>query len=171
MRLKERNKELERLILITIKSGNTLFCLFRLIVAILLVVIIMYKKISVFVLGLSILFCGFKLEQREFSYEYEIVLNSNENKDVIKGYLYKEQLIDEYNNLIANLDESLITNAVINNIDMFSFDDCVSKYINGKIVIFVGSAKGDTLKGTLKKSTCDNSNIRVKFFFSKFFVK
>ena len=131
----------------------------------------MYKKISILVLGLSVLFCGFKLEQREFNYEYEIVLNSNENKDVIKGYLYKERLIDIYNELISNLDESLITNAVINNIESFSFEDSRSEYINGKIVVFIGEAKGNVLKGTLKKNSCDNSNIRVKFFFSKFFVK
>ncbi|MBR3891152.1 MAG: hypothetical protein IKJ30_03680 [Bacilli bacterium] len=131
----------------------------------------MYKKISILVLGLSVLFCGFKLEQREFNYEYEIVLNSNENKDVIKGYLYKERLIDIYNELISNLDESLITNAVINNIESFSFEGGRSEYINGKIVVFIGEAKGNVLKGSLKKNSCDNSNIRVKFFFSKFFVK
>ena len=131
----------------------------------------MYKKISILVLGLSVLFCGFKLEQREFNYEYEIVLNSNENKDVIKGYLYKERLIDIYNELISNLDESLITNAVINNIESFSFEGGRSEYINGKIVVFIGEAKGHVLKGSLKKNSCDNSNIRVKFFFSKFFVK
>lgn len=131
----------------------------------------MYKKISLIVISLSVLLCGFVSEKREFSYEYEIVLNSNENKDVVRGYLYKEYLIDEYNNLISNLDESLITNAVMNNIDSFALTGAYSKYINGKIIVFVGEAKGDSLKGTLKKNSCDNSNIRVKFFFSKFFVK
>ena len=77
----------------------------------------------------------------------------------------------KYNELISNLDESLITNAVINNIESFSFEGGRSEYINGKIVIFIGEAKGNVLKGSLKKNSCDNSNIRVKFFFSKFFVK
>ena len=131
----------------------------------------MKKKVSILVLLLSAVLCGFTYSKKEFSYEYELVLNSNDNKDVIKGYLYKEKLIDEYNRLISSLDESLISNAIETNIDRFSFDDSYAKYINGKIVVFIGEANGDSIKGTLKKNTCDNSNIRVKFFFSKFFVK
>ena len=131
----------------------------------------MYKKISVIVLLLALFLCGFTANKKEFSYEYEIVLNSNDNKDVIRGYLYKEHLIDEYNTLTKGLDESLISNAVISNIDRFALDGSYSEYINGKIVVFIGNAKGDSIRGTLKKNTCDNSNIRVKFFFSKFFVK
>lgn len=136
-----------------------------------IMVIKMYKKISTIVLGLSILLCGFKNKSSEFVYKYEVVLNSNDNKDVIKGYLYKEYLIDQYDSLIANLDERLHTNAIINNIEMFALDGSYSDYVDGKIVVYVGNAKGDSISGSLKSNSCDNSNIRVKFFFSKFFVK
>lgn len=131
----------------------------------------MSKKISVIVLMLSIILCGFTSKSKEFTYQYEVVLNSNDNKDVIKGYLYKEFLIDQYNNLITYLDPSLHTNAIINNIDTFAKEGSYSEYVNGKIIVYVGEAKGSSITGTLKSNSCDNSNIRVKFFFSKFFVK
>lgn len=131
----------------------------------------MYKKISVIVLALSIVLCGFTNKSNEFTYKYEIVLNSNDNKDVIKGYLYKEYLIDQYNNLINYLDPSLHTSAIITNIDIFAKDGSYSEYVNGKIVVYVGEARGNSISGSLKSNSCDTSNIRVKFFFSKFFVK
>ena len=131
----------------------------------------MYKKLSVIILMLSIVLCGFTSKDREFTYKYEIVLNSNNSKDVIQGYLYKEYLIDQYNHLIDYLDPSLHTNAVINNISIFANEGSYSEYVNGRIVVFVGNARGDSISGSLKSNSCDNSNIRVKFFFSKFFVK
>ena len=134
-------------------------------------VIMMIKKISIVILSFSILFCGFMSTQKSFSYEYEIILNSDDNRDVINGYIYKEYIINEYNRLINGLDDSLVSSAVINNIERFSMDGSYSKYINGKIVVFIGNATGSIIKGSLKKNSCDNSNIRVKFFFSKFFVK
>ena len=131
----------------------------------------MYKKISIIVLMLSIGLFGFTSKNKEFTYKYEIVLNSNETKDVIQGYLYKEYLIDQYNNLINYLDPSLHTSAVINNIGIFAKEGSYSEYVGGKIVVHVGNAKGSAITGSLKSNSCDNSNIRVKFFFSKFFVK
>jgi hypothetical protein len=131
----------------------------------------MYKKISVIVLSVAVLLCGFKNKSEEFTYRYEVVLNSNDTKDVIKGYLYKEYLIDHYNELMSHLDESLHTSAIINNIETFAKEGSVSEYKNGKIVVYIGEARGDALTGTLKSNTCDTSSIRVKFFFSKFFVK
>lgn len=136
-----------------------------------IVVINVYKKISIVVLSLSLLLCGFTNKSREFLYKYEVVLNSNNTKDVIQGYLYKEYLIDQYNNLITYLDPSLHTNAIINNIEIFAKEGSYSKYVNGVIVVYVGEARGSSISGELKTSGCDNSNVRVKFFFSKFFVK
>jgi hypothetical protein len=131
----------------------------------------MYKKISVLVLLLSCLVCGFRDKNQEFTYKYEIILNSNDAKDIVQGYLYKEYLIDEYNRVINYVDSSLHTNAVINNIDSFAKEGSHSEYKEGKIVVYIGNAKGDVINGTLKNNTCDTTNIRVKFFFSKFFVK
>lgn len=120
---------------------------------------------------LSICLCGFTNKKKEFNYQYEVVLNSNDTRDVIQGYLYKEYLIDQYNYLINYLDPSLHTSAVINNIDSFAREGSYSEYKDGKIVIYVGDARGDSIGGTLKSNSCDTSNVRVKFFFSKFFVK
>ena len=89
--------------------------------------------------------------------------------DVIDGYTYKEYLIDEYNELINYLDPSLHQDAVINNIKKFAKEGSVAKYEDGKIVVYVGDAKGKSIHGELKKNSCDTSNIRIKFFFSDFF--
>ena len=115
--------------------------------------------------------CGFTNKNKEFRYEYEIVLNSNNTKDVIEGYLYKEYLIDQYNQLINYLEPSLHTQAIVSNIDTFAKDGSYSKYIDGKIVVYIGEGKGDSISGSLKTNSCDTSKVRVKFFFSKFFVK
>lgn len=131
----------------------------------------MYKKISVLVLLMSICLCGFTTKKKEFTYKYEIVLNSNDTKDVVKGYLYKEYLIDQYNYLTNHLDSSLHTSAVINNIDIFAREGSYSEYKNGMIVVYIGEARGSSISGTLKTNSCDTTNVRVKFFFSKFFVK
>lgn len=108
-------------------------------------------------------------KNKEFTYEYSVVLNSNSMSDLLDGYTYKEYLIDEYNDLINYLDSSLHTDAVVNNINRFARDGSVAKYENGKIIVYVGEAKGNSIHGELKKDSCDTSNIRVKFFFSKFF--
>ena len=126
---------------------------------------------SIIVLMLCLVVCGFTKKNQEFLYKYEVILNSNDTKDVVKGYLYKEYLIDQYNNLINYLDPSLHTSAIINNIDIFAKEGSHSEYVNGIIVVYVGDAKGSSISGNLKSNSCDNSNIRVKFFFSKFFVK
>jgi hypothetical protein len=131
----------------------------------------MYRKISIVVLFLSCFIFGFTSKSNEFSYKYEIVLNSNDTRDVIQGYLYKEYLIDQYNKVINYVDPTLHTKAIINNIDSFAKEGSYSKYEDGKIVVYVGGAKGDAISGTLKNNTCDTTNVRVKFFFSKFFVK
>lgn len=131
----------------------------------------MYKKVSVIVLMVSLFLCGFTSEKKEFTYKYEVILNSNDTKDVIRGYLYKEYLIDQYNKIINYLDPSLHTSAVINNIDLFAREGSYSKYSDGKIIIYIGNANGDVITGTLKTNSCDTSVVRVKFFFSKFFVK
>lgn len=136
-----------------------------------ILVIIVNKRVSIVVLLLSLMVCGFTKKSKEFTYQYEVILNSNDTKDVIKGYLYKEYLIDKYNQLIEYLDPSLHTSAVINNIESFAHDGSYSEYKNGKIVVYIGEARGDALKGVLKSNTCDTSFVRVKFFFSKFFVK
>ena len=126
------------------------------------------KIISTIVLSTG-LFVGEISKEKEFVYEYSVILNGNTMSDILNGYTYKEYLIDEYNDLINYLDASLHTDAVVNNIDRFAKEGSVAKYEDGKIVVYVGEAKGYSIHGELKKSTCDTSNIRVKFYFSKYF--
>jgi hypothetical protein len=127
------------------------------------------KIITTVILSTGLLAGGVNNKIKEFTYEYEIILNSNSMSDVLDGYTYKEYLIDEYNDLINYLDPSLHQDAVITNINKFAKEGSVSKYEDGKIVVYVGEANGKTIHGTLKKNSCDTSNVRVKFYFSKFF--
>lgn len=127
------------------------------------------KLVATILLSTGLVVSGVKDKKDEFIYEYKVVLNSNSTKDVMNGYVYKEYLIDQYNDLINYLDPSLHQDAVINNINKFAKEGSCAKYEDGVIVVYVGKAKGDALKGKLKKDACDTSNIRVKFYFSKYF--
>lgn len=127
------------------------------------------KLMATVLLSTGLVASGVKEKTQAFTYEYTVILNSNSMSDVLNGYVYKEHLIDEYNNLINYLDPSLHQDAVINNIDKFAKEGSKAKYENGKIVIEVGEGNGNSLHGELKKDGCDTSNVRVKFFFSKFF--
>ena len=127
------------------------------------------RLVATVLLSTGLVVNGVKDKVQEFTYQYRVVLNSNSIKDVIDGYTYKEYLIDEYNELINYLDTSLHQDAVINNIDKFAKEGSVAQYEDGVIVIYVGESKGDALKGKLKSNMCDTSNVRVKFYFSKYF--
>jgi len=127
------------------------------------------KMVSIGVLATSLVGGSVVNKQQEFKYEYSIVLNSNKMSDVLDGYTYKEYLIDNYNDLINYLDPSLHQDAVINKISSFAKEGSIAKYEDGKIVVYVGDAKGNAIKGELKQNACDTSPVRVKFFFSEFF--
>ena len=121
------------------------------------------------VLSSGLMVGGVSQNTKKFTYEYRVVTNSNSAGDVLQAYTYKEYLIDEYNQLINYLDPSLHQDAVINNIDRFAKEGSVAKYEDGVIVIYIGNGNGKSISGELKKDACDVSNIRVKFYFSKFF--
>ena len=127
------------------------------------------KLVATVLLSTGLIAGGVSEKNKAFSYQYRVVLNSNSFSDVLDGYTYKEYLIDEYNDLINYLDPSLHQDAIINNINNFAKEGSSAKYEDGVIVVYVGAAKGDALKGQLKKDACDTSNIRVKFYFSKYF--
>ena len=132
----------------------------------------MLKKImAISVLSTGLVAGKFNDEYEKFNYEYKVVLNSNSINDILDGYTYKEYLIDEYNNLINHLDPSLHQDTVINNIDNFAKDGSKAFYEGGSIVIYVGDANGEVIKGELKRDSCDTSTVRVRFYFSKFFFK
>ena len=126
----------------------------------------MIKKIvTTILLSGGLIVGGASTETKKFTYEYRVVLNSNSMKDVLNGYVYKEYLIDRYNEIINYLEPSLHQDAVINNINKFSKEGSVARYEDGQIVVYVGNANGYSIHGELKRNTCDTSNIRVKFYF------
>ena len=111
----------------------------------------MIKKIvTTIVLSSGLIIGGASAKTKEFTYEYRVVLNSNSMKDVLNGYVYKEYLIDQYNEIINYLEPSLHQDAVINNINRFSKEGSIARYEDGRIVVYIGDAKGDALKGELK---------------------
>lgn len=127
------------------------------------------KIVTTIVLSSGLIIGGKVNSQKEFNYEYRVVLNSNSMSDILDGYTYKEYLIDRYNEIIEYLDPSLHQDAVINNISKFAKDGSLAKYEDGAIVVYIGEAKGNSLQGELKKNMCDTSGVRVKFYFSKYF--
>ncbi len=127
------------------------------------------KIVTTIVLSSGLIIGGKVNSQKEFNYEYRVVLNSNSMSDILDGYTYKEYLIDKYNEIIEYLDPSLHQDAVINNISKFAKDGSLAKYEDGAIVVYIGEAKGNSLQGELKKNMCDTSGVRVKFYFSKYF--
>lgn len=127
------------------------------------------KIVTTLILSGGLIVGGVTSKQKEFIYEYRIVLNSNSMLDVLDGYTYKEYLIDQYNEIIDYLDPSLHQDAVINNINKFAKNGSKAKYEDGVIVVYVGESNGNSLKGDLKKNMCDTSGVRVKFYFSRYF--
>ena len=70
------------------------------------------RLIATTILSTGLVVGGVSQENKKFTYEYRVVLNSNSMKDVLDGYTYKEYLIDEYNEIINYLDPSLHQDAV-----------------------------------------------------------
>lgn len=104
-----------------------------------------------------------------FSYQYNVVSNSNSPDDVIKTYLYKEQLIDLYEDLVFDFSSRDHQTIIRNNIDKFCFDSTCHSYYNGKINLVIGKGLGVSLQGKLKQDICDESVIREKFYIFELF--
>ena len=104
-----------------------------------------------------------------FSYEYNIVSNSNTPEDIIKTYLYKEQLIDLYEDLVFDFASRDHQTIIRNNINKFCFDSTCHSFYNGKINLVIGKGLGVSLQGKLKQDICDESVIREKFYIFELF--
>ena len=87
----------------------------------------MYKKVCVIVLGLSVLFCGFSVSKKEFNYEYEIVLNSNDiylspEQDGIANLDDQNSCLFDFKAKALELDNEVVTGVCLNdNNDLFVF--------------------------------------------------
>ena len=74
-------------------------------------------------------------------------------------------MIDIYDKHFLFLNETKREDKLINNIDLFEFnDDCRSYYVSGTIVLLIGDAKGMTITGDLRTNSCDETVIRTKVF-------
>lgn len=131
----------------------------------------MIKKILSSAFLLSSLLLGFTSNKQEFNYSYEVYASSNSLGDLIKLYTYKEYLIDKYNELVNYLDPELHDEVIKENINEFAKTGSKATLENGKIVVRIGEAKGKKISGNLKKEPCDVEPVRVKLFFSDFFVR
>lgn len=108
-------------------------------------------------------------EPISFDYSYRVIANSSSFSDIQKAYLYKEQLIDLYEDLVFEYEERDYQNIIMVNIDKFCFDDTCHSYYNGSIVLIIGHGVGTTLTGNLKRNVCDESVIREKFYIFELF--
>lgn len=108
-------------------------------------------------------------EPVSFTYEYKIVSNSNSPEDIVKTYLYKEKLIETYEDLVFDFDNRDHQTIIINNIDKFVFDNECHCFYNGKINLVIGKGIGVTLEGKLKQNICDESVINEKFYIFELF--
>ena len=106
----------------------------------------------------------------DFSYKYEVVAASNSTSDIIDIYNVKESLISKYEQIAFNIDSSYHKEAIIDNLESFNVcKNCVAKYEDDKIVVYIGAGKGKRVTGDLRKNSCDSKPVRVQFFFSKYF--
>ena len=124
------------------------------------------KTFSISVCLLTLLTIGStKLSSEPFKYKYEITASNKTAGEVYKLYEYKEKLIDIYDKHFLFLNETKREEKLINNIDLFEFnDDCRSYYVSGTIVLLIGDAKGMTITGDLRTNSCDETVIRTKVF-------
>ena len=110
------------------------------------------------------------MEKKEnFKYSYTIVSNSNDISDLMYMYNVKEKIIDDYENLVFNVNENHHHEIIQNSIEIFSGDDYRTEYRNGVLHIVIGEGKGNIITGDLRKNSCDSKPVRVQLFFSKFF--
>ena len=104
-------------------------------------------------------------ESPSFKYTYQIVTNSYSVNDEIKGYYYKEKLIDCYEQLVFSYPENEHQEIIKNNINLFKFDDdCYPYYHNGSIVIIIKNGQGMIINGHLRKNECEEGVIREKVY-------
>ena len=105
-----------------------------------------------------------------FEYRYEIIMNSYHPFEQSKVYEYKEKLIDVYEELCLEKEEREHQDIIINNIDLFKFDEyCIPFYDKGAIKIIIGNGNGPTYKGTLRRNECDGNSIREKLYIYELF--
>ncbi len=104
-------------------------------------------------------------KEEQFNYQYEIRANSNSMSDQMMLYTYKKILISTYEELCLDIAPEQHATTLINNIDKFKIEGKSKAYLKfGTLVMVVGSGLGPSIKGSLRKSTCDEDPIDTRFF-------
>ncbi|MGM9858352.1 MAG: hypothetical protein ACI311_03780 [Bacilli bacterium] len=117
------------------------------------------------ILILTTSFSALELNNNDFIYQYQIIGNSKKSEDVLELYYVKERLIDTYDSFFINIDASLISSAIKENISLFKFSEEIQPYYkNGIILLIINQGNGLSIKGSLRSSMCDDTVIREKFF-------
>jgi len=107
--------------------------------------------------------------KNDFDYSYTVVADSNSASDLLYMYNVKEKIIDNYESLIFNVNENYHKQTILDNLNYFSGSDYTAHYKEESLYIVIGEGKGKSIRGSLRKNSCDSKPVRVQLFFSKFF--
>ena len=123
---------------------------------------------KIFNLGLLILSTSFNaisVNEQQFIYQYQVIGETKRSEDVVELYYVKEKLIDIYESFFIDIDPSLITDALKENLSLFKCNENTNVYFrNGLLLLIIGNGNGLSIKGSLRSSLCDDTTIREKFF-------
>lgn len=108
-------------------------------------------------------------EPISFSYTYKVIGASNNIIDVKNAYLYKERLIDTYEDLVFDYSSNEHQKIIEDNLDKFRFDEHCYVHYNGTIILIIDQGLGYTLEGKLKKNVCDEETKNEKFYIFELF--
>ena len=108
-------------------------------------------------------------EPVSFSYTYKVIGASRSVDDIKNTYFYKEKLIETYENLVFEYSKNDHQTIIVNNLDMFKFDEHCSVYYNGTIVLLIDQGLGYVLEGKLKTNVCDEEAKNEKYFILELF--
>ena len=125
----------------------------------------------IFLLGISLIstIAVSIQEPISFSYTYKVVGASRSTNDLKNTYFYKEKLIETYENLVFEYSKNDHQAIIVNNLDMFKFDEHCSVYYNGTIILLIDQGLGYVLEGKLKTNVCDEETKNEKFFIFELF--
>ncbi len=105
------------------------------------------------------------INKPKFTYEYLITASSNSMEDMLEMYDVKQNFIKKYDELVLSVNEEYHREMIINNLNNFvdiKIAEC--NYIDEKIIIKIGEAKGGSIKGSLKTNICDSETTNYKIF-------
>lgn len=107
-------------------------------------------------------------EQREGIY-FEITAATEINKDVEEAYVYKNNVIDIFQELAKGIDKDNYYKVIIDNLNLFKSENVVVEYEHPNLIIIMGEGEGTTITGELRVDYCVKEITRTKFFIHEIF--